>query len=105
MSQLACDVNVFAPGRATVAAALRSFKTAPVSTTTRMLMVSPPNGVAAADTRCTVSGAVQRAWIPPLHWMRGKRLPDATSNTSECIGGELCVHPCQHIGGGGILGQ
>jgi hypothetical protein len=44
--------------------------------------VSPPSGVAAAGTRCTVSGTVQRAWMPPRHWMRGKRLPDATSQVS-----------------------
>ena len=43
------------PGSVTVAAALRTSSRAPASTTTRMLMVSPPSGVAAADTRCTVS--------------------------------------------------
>jgi hypothetical protein len=81
MSQRACDVRVLAPGKAT-AAALRSFSRAPCSTITRMSIVSPPSGVAAAGTRCTVSGTVQRAWMPPRHWMRGKRLPDATSQVS-----------------------
>jgi hypothetical protein len=52
-----------------------------------------------------VSGAVQRAWIPPLQWMRGHRLLDATSKTSVCTGGQLRVHPGQHLGGGRILGQ
>ena len=46
---------------------------APRSTTTRTAMVSPPSGVAAADTRCTVSGSVARAATPPAHSMRGRR--------------------------------
>ncbi len=35
------------------------------STITRSAMVSPPSGVAAVDTRCTVSGSVVRAASPP----------------------------------------
>ena len=79
------DSAVARPGSVTVAAALRSRSRAPGSTTTRTAMVSPPSGVAAADTRCTVSGSVLRAATPPAHSMRGARPAAATIRTSECI--------------------
>ncbi|KZS75830.1 hypothetical protein A4G29_00370 [Mycobacterium kansasii] len=65
MSQWAWDIGVSAPGNATVPAALRSRSRAPCSTITRMSAMSPPSGFAAADTRYTVSAAVQRAVMPP----------------------------------------
>ena len=76
---------VAVPGIAMVAATLRTRSRAPASTTTRTLMVSPPSGVAAADTRCTVSASVRRPATPPEHSMLGTRSGRATINTSEII--------------------
>ena len=53
------------------------------STMIRTERMSPPSGVAAAESRCTVSDSVRRAANPPAHSMRGPRPGRATSRTSE----------------------
>ncbi len=80
---IACDSRVAEPGSVTVAAALRRRSRAPGSTTIRTWIESPPSGVAAADTRCTVSGSVRRAASPPECSMRGARSRLATMTTSD----------------------
>ena len=90
--QDACDSGVRAPGRVTVAAAVRTRSRAPGSTTTRMLIASPPSGVAAADTRCTVSsvGPPPRDGAPALDARLTVAAGDDEDVGPHCTGTRSC---------------